>query len=155
MERLAMERSRNSCVCCKSNKMVILIIWNYILSEIRVCHGKLADLVDTSRDTFYWNKIFFLYGDRWFAKRFLHPDIVAEYDYIFLWDEDLGVENFDPKRLAWLELAESKLDIVVVVTVKTQVWHYSVVSWNFGGQMIFALAQYVCNHVCHHVVITL
>lgn len=35
---------------------------------------------------------------RWFAKRFLHPDIVAEYDYIFLWDEDLGVENFNPDR---------------------------------------------------------
>lgn len=35
---------------------------------------------------------------RWFAKRFLHPDIVAEYDYIFLWDEDLGVENFHPGR---------------------------------------------------------
>ncbi|CAK9134200.1 unnamed protein product [Ilex paraguariensis] len=34
----------------------------------------------------------------WFAKRFLHPDIVAEYDYIFLWDEDLGVENFHPGR---------------------------------------------------------
>ncbi|XP_031128035.1 uncharacterized protein LOC116030066 isoform X1 [Ipomoea triloba] len=34
----------------------------------------------------------------WFAKRFLHPDIVAEYDYIFLWDEDLGIENFHPKR---------------------------------------------------------
>ncbi|TXG47323.1 hypothetical protein EZV62_026617 [Acer yangbiense] len=34
----------------------------------------------------------------WFAKRFLHPDIVAAYDYIFLWDEDLGVENFDPRR---------------------------------------------------------
>ncbi|KAH6788180.1 lysine ketoglutarate reductase trans-splicing-like protein [Perilla frutescens var. hirtella] len=32
----------------------------------------------------------------WFAKRFLHPDIVAEYNYIFLWDEDLGVENFHP-----------------------------------------------------------
>ncbi|KAL3515758.1 hypothetical protein ACH5RR_022660 [Cinchona calisaya] len=32
----------------------------------------------------------------WFARRFLHPDIVSEYDYIFLWDEDLGVENFDP-----------------------------------------------------------
>ncbi|KAL4309073.1 hypothetical protein GQ457_01G007470 [Hibiscus cannabinus] len=28
----------------------------------------------------------------WFAKRFLHPDIVAEYKYIFLWDEDLGVD---------------------------------------------------------------
>ncbi|KAM3215415.1 hypothetical protein ACQJBY_067433 [Aegilops geniculata] len=39
----------------------------------------------------------------WFAKRFLHPSIVAPYDYIFLWDEDLGVENFT---------AEAYLDIV-------------------------------------------
>uniref|UniRef100_A0A0D9WUC1 Uncharacterized protein n=1 Tax=Leersia perrieri TaxID=77586 RepID=A0A0D9WUC1_9ORYZ len=30
----------------------------------------------------------------WFAKRFLHPSIVAPYEYIFLWDEDLGVDNF-------------------------------------------------------------
>lgn len=35
---------------------------------------------------------------RWFAKRFLHPDVVSIYDYIFLWDEDLGVENFTPER---------------------------------------------------------
>lgn len=35
---------------------------------------------------------------RWFAKRFLHPDIVSIYDYIFLWDEDLGVEQFSPSR---------------------------------------------------------
>jgi hypothetical protein len=35
---------------------------------------------------------------RWFAKRFLHPDIVAAYKYIFLWDEDIGVDNFDPIR---------------------------------------------------------
>lgn len=35
---------------------------------------------------------------RWFAKRFLHPDVVAEYAYIFLWDEDLGVENFNAGR---------------------------------------------------------
>lgn len=34
---------------------------------------------------------------RWFAKRFLHPDIVEEYNYVFLWDEDLGVDNFNPK----------------------------------------------------------
>ncbi|GMI88738.1 hypothetical protein like AT4G12840 [Hibiscus trionum] len=33
----------------------------------------------------------------WFAKRFLHPDIVSEYSYIFLWDEDLGVEYFRPE----------------------------------------------------------
>ncbi|KAL4572295.1 hypothetical protein LXL04_019067 [Taraxacum kok-saghyz] len=34
----------------------------------------------------------------WFAKRFLHPDVVSEYAYIFLWDEDLGVEYFDAGR---------------------------------------------------------
>ncbi|CAM0908584.1 unnamed protein product [Alopecurus aequalis] len=39
----------------------------------------------------------------WFAKRFLHPSTVAPYDYVFLWDEDLGVENFT---------AEAYLDIV-------------------------------------------
>ncbi|KAL0375916.1 UNVERIFIED_CONTAM: hypothetical protein Scaly_0709200 [Sesamum calycinum] len=39
-----------------------------------------------------------LFQRMWFAKRFLHPDILAEYDYIFLWDEDLGVENFHPGR---------------------------------------------------------
>lgn len=31
----------------------------------------------------------------WYAKRFLQPDIVAAYEYIFLWDEDLGTEHFD------------------------------------------------------------
>ncbi|XP_041012359.1 uncharacterized protein LOC121255879 isoform X2 [Juglans microcarpa x Juglans regia] len=54
----------------------------------------------------------------WFAKRFLHPDIVAEYDYLFLWDEDLGVENFDPKRYLsivqeeGLEISQPALDPV-------------------------------------------
>ncbi|XP_043814745.1 uncharacterized protein LOC110620497 isoform X2 [Manihot esculenta] len=53
----------------------------------------------------------------WFAKRFLHPDIVAEYNYIFLWDEDLGVENFDPKQYIsivkskGLEISQPALDI--------------------------------------------
>jgi len=31
----------------------------------------------------------------WFAKRFLHPDVVSSYEYIFIWDEDLGVEHFN------------------------------------------------------------
>ncbi|KAG8093728.1 hypothetical protein GUJ93_ZPchr0012g19170 [Zizania palustris] len=30
----------------------------------------------------------------WFAKRFLQPSIVAAYEYVFLWDEDLGVDSF-------------------------------------------------------------
>ncbi|XP_024188834.1 uncharacterized protein LOC112193053 isoform X1 [Rosa chinensis] len=52
----------------------------------------------------------------WFAKRFLHPDIVAQYSYIFLWDEDLGVDNFNPQRYVsivrkeGLEISQPALD---------------------------------------------
>ncbi|XP_057764520.1 uncharacterized protein LOC130985528 isoform X3 [Salvia miltiorrhiza] len=42
----------------------------------------------------------------WFAKRFLHPAIVSIYDYIFLWDEDLGVKNFHPGR--YLDIVKSE-----------------------------------------------
>ncbi|CAK9205423.1 unnamed protein product [Sphagnum troendelagicum] len=34
----------------------------------------------------------------WYAKRFLHPDIVDPYEYIFIWDEDLDVEHFDAQK---------------------------------------------------------
>ncbi|XP_057771923.1 uncharacterized protein LOC130991626 [Salvia miltiorrhiza] len=34
----------------------------------------------------------------WFAKRFLHPDVVAEFEYIFIWDEDLGVDHFNSEE---------------------------------------------------------
>ncbi|CAK9205358.1 unnamed protein product [Sphagnum troendelagicum] len=34
----------------------------------------------------------------WYAKRFLHPDIVDPYEYIFIWDEDLDVEHFDAEK---------------------------------------------------------
>ncbi|KAJ0244701.1 GTPase Der [Hirschfeldia incana] len=52
----------------------------------------------------------------WFAKRFLHPDIVSAYSYIFLWDEDLGVDHFDAKRYVsiireeGLEISQPALD---------------------------------------------
>ncbi|KAF3778553.1 hypothetical protein EJ110_NYTH43259 [Nymphaea thermarum] len=52
----------------------------------------------------------------WFAKRFLHPDIVAEYSYIFLWDEDLDVDHFHPARYLFivkeegLEISQPALD---------------------------------------------
>ncbi|XP_010278336.1 PREDICTED: uncharacterized protein LOC104612579 isoform X2 [Nelumbo nucifera] len=42
----------------------------------------------------------------WFAKRFLHPDVVSVYDYIFLWDEDLRVDNFHPGR--YLKIVKSE-----------------------------------------------
>ncbi|KAL0460711.1 UNVERIFIED_CONTAM: hypothetical protein Slati_0698300, partial [Sesamum latifolium] len=41
---------------------------------------------------------------RWYAKRFLHPDVVVPYDYIFIWDEDLGVEHFDAEK--YIELVK-------------------------------------------------
>ncbi|XP_009797241.1 uncharacterized protein LOC107791501 isoform X2 [Nicotiana tabacum] len=46
----------------------------------------------------------------WYAKRFLHPDIVAPYDYIFIWDEDLGLENFNAEEYIKL-VAKHGLDI--------------------------------------------
>ncbi|KAL8255051.1 hypothetical protein R6Q59_033272 [Mikania micrantha] len=46
----------------------------------------------------------------WFAKRFLHPDIVAEYEYIFLWDEDLDIKQFNPDRYISI-IREEQLDI--------------------------------------------
>ncbi|XP_023542685.1 uncharacterized protein LOC111802517 isoform X1 [Cucurbita pepo subsp. pepo] len=42
----------------------------------------------------------------WYAKRFLPPAVVAVYDYIFLWDEDLGVTNFNPR--SYLEIVKSE-----------------------------------------------
>uniref|UniRef100_A0A1D1XP98 Uncharacterized protein n=1 Tax=Anthurium amnicola TaxID=1678845 RepID=A0A1D1XP98_9ARAE len=63
----------------------------------------------------------------WFAKRFLHPDIVSEYNYIFLWDEDLGVENFHPGRYLaiiqeeGLEISQPALDTTKGAKVHHQI----------------------------------
>ncbi|KZV48190.1 hypothetical protein F511_20323 [Dorcoceras hygrometricum] len=61
----------------------------------------------------------------WFAKRFLHPDIVAEYDYIFLWDEDLGVEYFHPERYLSI-IKEEGLEISqpALASGKSEVHHH-------------------------------
>ncbi|XP_028776544.1 uncharacterized protein LOC114733278 isoform X1 [Neltuma alba] len=57
----------------------------------------------TEWDEFEWSKRAIHVSARkqtkwWYAKRFLHPDIVAPYDYIFIWDEDLGVEHFNAEK---------------------------------------------------------
>lgn len=40
-------------------------------------------------------------GFKWqLALRHLHPDSVADYDFLFFWDDDLGVNAFDPLRFA-------------------------------------------------------
>uniref|UniRef100_A0A0A9G363 Uncharacterized protein n=1 Tax=Arundo donax TaxID=35708 RepID=A0A0A9G363_ARUDO len=65
----------------------------------------------------------------WFPKRFLHPDVVAEYEYVFLWDEDIEVDAFDPVRYLdvvkkeGLEVSQPALDhrseIHHAITVRT------------------------------------
>ncbi|KAL8484009.1 hypothetical protein ACS0TY_026632 [Phlomoides rotata] len=49
---------------------------------------------------------------RWFAKCFLHPAIVSVYDYIFLWDEDLGVKKIPSWKvvlpLKYLDIVKSE-----------------------------------------------
>ncbi|WCJ38554.1 hypothetical protein M5689_019610 [Euphorbia peplus] len=57
----------------------------------------------TEWDEFEWSKQAIHVSVRkqtkwWYAKRFLHPDIIAPYDYIFIWDEDLGVEHFNAEE---------------------------------------------------------
>ncbi|OQU84846.1 hypothetical protein SORBI_3004G132300 [Sorghum bicolor] len=57
----------------------------------------------TEWDEFEWSKRAIHVSVRkqtkwWYAKRFLHPDIVARYEYIFIWDEDLGVEHFNAEK---------------------------------------------------------
>jgi len=46
----------------------------------------------------------------WYAKRFLHPDVVEAYDYIFIWDEDLDVEHFNAEK--YMELVK-KYDLEI------------------------------------------
>ncbi|XP_058101732.1 uncharacterized protein LOC131245940 isoform X8 [Magnolia sinica] len=60
-------------------------------------------------DQFEWSKRAIHVSARsqtkwWYAKRFLHPDSVAAYDYIFIWDEDLGVEHFNAEK--YIELVK-------------------------------------------------
>ncbi|KAF8413954.1 hypothetical protein HHK36_001951 [Tetracentron sinense] len=66
--------------------------------------------VDGWRDLKWSNKAIHIVAHNqtkwWFAKRFLQPDVVAIYDYIFIWDEDLGVENFHPGR--YLKIMKSE-----------------------------------------------
>ena len=56
--------------------------------RLKVEHEKLV-----SNFAFYFNL-------RHFTKRFLHPDVVEPYDYVFVWDEDIDLhtDGFDPGK---------------------------------------------------------
>jgi Protein of unknown function (DUF707) len=50
-------------------------------------------------------------GYKWqLAIQHLHPDFVADYDFIFFWDDDLDVTDFDPLRFARIMRA-NRLDM--------------------------------------------
>ncbi|KAK8961392.1 hypothetical protein KSP40_PGU004159 [Platanthera guangdongensis] len=78
------------------NFTVILFHYDGNVNDWQDCSWSSAAIHITAHSQTKW----------WFAKRFLHPDVVSIYDYIFLWDEDLGVENFHPGR--YLDIVKSE-----------------------------------------------
>ncbi|XP_078447204.1 uncharacterized protein LOC144716063 isoform X2 [Wolffia australiana] len=83
------------------NQLLILIILQFSSNfTIMLFH---YDGVTTEWKEFEWSKQAIHVSvpkqtKWWYAKRFLHPDIVAPYDYIFIWDEDLDVEHFNAEE---------------------------------------------------------
>ncbi|KAI3459152.1 hypothetical protein Pfo_015815 [Paulownia fortunei] len=86
----------------KQKKNVDKMVQKFLESNFVVMLFHYDGIVDEWKDFEWSSSVIHVSADNqtkwWFAKRFLHPDIVAVYDYIFLWDEDLGVENFHPER---------------------------------------------------------
>ncbi|KAE9463447.1 hypothetical protein C3L33_04661, partial [Rhododendron williamsianum] len=89
--------------------------WNYIDAAVKKFSEDFQIMLfhydgrTTEWDQFDWSKRVVHVSVRkqtkwWYAKRFLHPDIVAAYEYIFIWDEDLGVEHFNGDK--YIELVK-------------------------------------------------
>ncbi|KAL2342282.1 hypothetical protein Fmac_010222 [Flemingia macrophylla] len=87
----------------KQKEIVNKIVEKFLSSDFVVMLFHYDGIVDGWKTLAWSNRAIHISANNqtkwWFAKRFLHPDIVAEYNYIFLWDEDLLVDNFDPKSL--------------------------------------------------------
>nr|DAD23001.1 TPA_asm: hypothetical protein HUJ06_024464 [Nelumbo nucifera] len=94
----------------KQKQNVDAIVQKFISENFTIILFHYDGNVDGWRDLEWSNKAIHIVAQNqtkwWFAKRFLHPDVVSIYDYIFLWDEDLGVENFHPGR--YLKIMKSE-----------------------------------------------
>lgn len=95
-------------------KNVDLIVRKFLMANCSVILLHYDGNVDGWNDLRWSNKAIHISAPNqtkwWFAKRFLHPDVVSMYEYIFLWDEDLGVQHFHPVR--YLQIVSSEgLDI--------------------------------------------
>ncbi|XP_031099641.1 uncharacterized protein LOC116003843 [Ipomoea triloba] len=86
----------------KQKKNVDEIVKKFPLSDFMIMLFHYDGLVDEWKDLKWSSSAIHVSAPHqtkwWFAKRFLHPDIVADYAYIFLWDEDLGVQHFNVAR---------------------------------------------------------
>lgn len=94
----------------KQREMVDKMVRKFLSSNFTVMLFHYDGLVDKWKDIEWNNHVVHVSAINqtkwWFAKRFLHPAIVAEYDYVFLWDEDLGVDDFHPQR--YLEIVQEE-----------------------------------------------
>ncbi|XP_051131392.1 uncharacterized protein LOC127251650 [Andrographis paniculata] len=95
----------------KQKQLVDKIVNKFLADDFAVMLFHYDGVVDKWHDLEWSNRVIHVSARNqtkwWFAKRFLHPDIVAEYEYIFLWDEDLGVENFNSGRYISIVKEES------------------------------------------------
>ncbi|XP_075647539.1 uncharacterized protein LOC142618478 [Castanea sativa] len=104
----------------KQKESVNKIVKKFLSSDFVVMLFHYDGIVDDWRDLDWSDRAIHVSAVNqtkwWFAKRFLHPDIVSEYAYIFLWDEDLGIENFNVGRYLkiikeeGLEISQPALD---------------------------------------------
>ncbi|XP_042451134.1 uncharacterized protein LOC122036031, partial [Zingiber officinale] len=94
----------------KQKQTVDQIVMKFALSNYTIMLFHYDGIVDKWKDLQWSDSVLHISAINqtkwWFAKRFLHPDIVAPYKYIFLWDEDLGVENFHPE--SYLTIVEKE-----------------------------------------------
>lgn len=94
----------------KQKKVVDDIVQKFPLNNFTIMLFHYDGIVDQWQDLAWSNQsihIVALHQTKWwYAKRFMHPDIVDQYNYIFLWDEDLGVEHFHADR--YLEIMEAE-----------------------------------------------
>ncbi|XP_042471255.1 uncharacterized protein LOC122053317 [Zingiber officinale] len=94
----------------KQKQTVDQIVMKFALSNYTIMLFHYDGIVDKWKDLQWSDSVLHVSAINqtkwWFAKRFLHPDIVAPYKYIFLWDEDLGVENFHPE--SYLTIVEKE-----------------------------------------------
>ncbi|XP_057530554.1 uncharacterized protein LOC130808987 [Amaranthus tricolor] len=84
------EQRDNIDVCIKKSDNFMIVLFHYdgrVIEWNEFAWAKQAIHISASKQTKWW-----------YAKRFLHPSVVAAYDYIFIWDEDLEVENFDAEE---------------------------------------------------------